>query len=274
MDNIIQHNIERTELLLKRSLEDFFLSVYPPEHLESHGLEHHRRVWKHAKELIGMKAEQEINNISFLKNLITACYLHDIGMAEDHGFNHGLSGKTRCAEFLILNNLDPEEFDLAMEAIEFHDNKNYEKQHLKNNVLHLLSLADDLDAYGFIGIYRYTDIYLRRDIDAASIGPLIRKNVAGRFENFSKEPDLPQEYREVQNERFRIIDHFFTAYENELSGYSFGSSEPSGYCGIVDIIKRTIQTEEKSNFSNILRKYSNFNIINWYLTGYQSETEF
>ena len=95
MDKIIKQYIETTELQLQKQLERFFLSVYPENRLISHGIAHHRRVWKHAKELIKMKNDPEYLSSDFLRNLIAACYLHDIGMAEDHGFNHGLMGKVK-----------------------------------------------------------------------------------------------------------------------------------------------------------------------------------
>lgn len=271
MDKIIKQYIETTELQLQKQLERFFLSVYPENRLISHGIAHHRRVWKHALELIIMKNDPEYLSPDFLRNLITACFLHDIGMAEDHGFNHGLTGKKKCLEFLSVSSMDPSEFDIALEAIEYHDNKNYNDQHVSNKVLHILSLADDLDAYGFTGIYRYADIYLRRNIDPSVIGPLIRMNAAGRFDNFRREKDLPENYRSSQNERYRILDDFFAEYEKELLTYSFGNEVPSGYCGVVYIILNTIKNENEADFSTILHKYSNNKIINWFLGGYLSE---
>ena len=44
------------------------------------------------------------------------------------------------------------------------------QSHQRMNLLTILSVADDLDAFGFIGIYRYSEIYLTRGIDPEKIG--------------------------------------------------------------------------------------------------------
>ena len=41
---------------------------------------------------------------------------------------------------------------------------------INNDLLTILSVSDDLDAFGYIGIYRYTEIYLTRGIDPEKIG--------------------------------------------------------------------------------------------------------
>ena len=271
MADKLHPEITGIEKQLKQHLEEFFLSVYPEDHLESHGIEHHRRVWSYACDLIAMKADPELLTASFLKNLIIACYLHDIGMAEDHGFNHGLTGRRKCSEFLSSRNLDPQDFTSGMEAIEYHDNKDYNMQHSGNKVLHILSLADDLDAYGYTGIYRYTDIYLRRDIGFADLGKLVRKNAAGRYARFISETDLPVDYKSRQEIRYRILDDFFAGYEQEVNSYKFAGNEPSGYCGVVQTVLFAIKSREDVKFLNILHEYSNDDTINWYLKGYLSE---
>ena len=42
----------------------------------------------------------------------------------------------------------------------------------------MLSVADDLDAFGFTGIYRYSEIYLMRGINPNQLGHLIIENAA------------------------------------------------------------------------------------------------
>ena len=43
--------IESAEKQYKQILEEFFISVYDESLLPSHGIDHHRRVWKYSKEL-------------------------------------------------------------------------------------------------------------------------------------------------------------------------------------------------------------------------------
>ena len=46
--------------------------------------------------------------------------------------------------------------------------KIYLRRQDRNDLLTVLSVADDLDAFGFTGIYRYSEIYLTRGINPDS----------------------------------------------------------------------------------------------------------
>ena len=59
-------------------------------------------------------------------------------------------------------------------------------QQPENDLLNILSVADDLDAFGYTGIYRYSEIYLTRGISPKEIGNLIRENASRRYHNFEK----------------------------------------------------------------------------------------
>jgi hypothetical protein len=48
----ITDTLNSVEKSYKKQIETFFLTVYPLSHLVSHGLGHHRRVWKYAKQLM------------------------------------------------------------------------------------------------------------------------------------------------------------------------------------------------------------------------------
>ncbi|HNY14760.1 MAG TPA: hypothetical protein PKI12_04420, partial [Bacteroidales bacterium] len=73
----------------------------------------------------------------------------------------------------------------------------------------MLSVADDLDAFGETGIERYQEIYLARGIKPEDIGPLILENAARRFRNFetsfSQYPQLIEKYRKSYME---LHDYF------------------------------------------------------------------
>ena len=51
-------SIESAELKFRQILEDFFVSVYDEKDLFSHGIDHHRRVWSYAKELLSIPLRQ------------------------------------------------------------------------------------------------------------------------------------------------------------------------------------------------------------------------
>jgi HD superfamily phosphodiesterase len=79
-------SIESAELEFKQILEDFFVSVYDEKSLLSHGIDHHRRVWVYAKELLFTRfLHTGLRPACSPSKLIIACYLHDIGMAIETG---------------------------------------------------------------------------------------------------------------------------------------------------------------------------------------------
>ena len=196
-------------------LEDFFNWKFKAVQLESHGLDHHRRVWNYARELTGQEAQQAGDE--FNTKLLIACYLHDIGMSVDAGEKHGQWSRKLCEEFLSGIHQVKENFSDLLDAIEYHDNKNYSEDTGVNSLLLYLSVADDLDAFGYTGVFRYLEIYLRRGIKPSEIGSLVIKNARSRFTNFEnhfgKYPRLLEKHRS----RFKIVIDFFSNLDAELA---------------------------------------------------------
>jgi HD superfamily phosphodiesterase len=206
----IEINIRLAQKKLIPSLEEFFRSVYDDKKLPSHGIDHHRRVWEYAKELLHfINQERKIADSRFIEKLIICCYLHDIGMAIDTGDRHGYHSRKLCERFLTENNLDQSDYLDVMEAIDNHDKKEYSDFQSESNLLRLLSAADDLDAFGYTGIYRYIEIYLARGIQPGKIGQMIRVNAETRFKYFSFSfasfPELVKKHKA----RYMVLDNFF-----------------------------------------------------------------
>jgi hypothetical protein len=197
------------------TLESFFNDKWRDARLWSHDLSHHLRVWQYAQELL--RFSDPVPDDYFMDKLLIACYLHDIGMAEDPGEKHGINSRKLCEEFLVGINKDPGDFADLLNVIESHDNKSYAGLSLHGSLFLLLSVADDLDAFGYIGIYRYIDIYLARGIRPGKIAPLVLKNAASRFEyferNFRNYPELISRHRQ----RYYLLRDFFQNLESELS---------------------------------------------------------
>ena len=233
----IADTVNSIEKSYKELIENYFLTVYPLNHLVSHGLIHHRRVWENVKELIMSSAiPTESIDRKFILNTITACYFHDIGMAEDPGIRHGALGRKICTEFLARNNMTIKEFKLALEAIEYHDDKEYLTHPEDNKVLDILSVADDLDAFGICGVYRYTEIYIKRGVLLRDIGTMIINNARSRFENLEKRQGLSVDFILRQRVRYDYLINFFSEYNKQLNSYNFSSAHPSGFCGIIQIL--------------------------------------
>jgi HD superfamily phosphohydrolase YqeK len=237
--------IESAEKQFKQILEDFFISVYNENSLSSHGIDHHRRVWNYSKELLKLFPLKNPAQISRLPTeLIITSYLHDIGMSVDPGIRHGKHSKNLCIQFLSKNNLPQNDYRDVLEAIENHDNKDYTRNTSVNELLVILSVADDLDAFGFTGIFRYSEIYLTRGIEPEKIGYLIGENAKNRFDNFVNIFRANSEIVQKHIKRYKILDNFFCKYNEQLPAYQFGTKNPSGYCGVIEIFQFLLSTNQ------------------------------
>jgi HD superfamily phosphodiesterase len=262
----LSREILTAETRFLAKLEEFFLLYFPGTKLESHGLDHHRRVWTYAKELLlypGTETSTQ-NDLLPHKSLLAA-YLHDIGMAVDSGPKHGIHSRNLCEKFLKSCKLHLLDHTDLLDAIEKHDDKDYRTQQADNPVLQILSVADDLDALGFTGIYRYIEIYLMRDIRYEEIGDLISKNVTVRFKNIEKVFGDQSDFMHRHQTRYEVISGFFRSYSSEAKSYKFGSCKPSGFCGVAELIgesiekgstvKELIQHATGNDYDNIIKQY-------------------
>jgi HD superfamily phosphodiesterase len=234
--NLIK-KIESAEKKYRQILEDYFIKTWGDTALFSHGIGHHRRVWHYAKELLTEAGKNGKTRISVSPDkLLVACYLHDIGMTIDISERHGIHSSNFCREFISINGLSESEFSQVFNAIENHDKKEYTFKDNSINLETLLTIADDLDAFGYTGIYRYAEIYLLRKIDPLLIGEKVRQNIRCRFITLKK---IFGNYPEIllrHKARFNITDDFFKNYSNQVQKHNFKSDKPEGYCGVIEII--------------------------------------
>ena len=265
--------IESAELKFKQVLEEFFIAVYDEKSLSSHGIDHHRRVWNYSKELLSLLADQNPTPISLLPSkLIISSYLHDIGMSIETGIRHGKHSRDLCIQFLNKNNLPVNDYHDVLAAIENHDIKDYNGNTGVMDLLTILSIADDLDALGFTGIFRYLEIYLTRGINPEEIGHLIKDNAGKRFDNFVKTFGFKNELVQNHKKRYDILEKFFNEYNNQVTSYQFGGQHPSGYCGVVEILLYLINNKKTlKEFYMEPEKYSNDHVILWFFNGLASE---
>jgi HD superfamily phosphodiesterase len=259
----LSYRIISAETDLIEDLEGFFTETFLSVNLASHALDHHKRVWKYARELILLPAvSDQINDELFANKLLIASYLHDSGMSVDHGTRHGVHSRRFCEQFLKKHKLPVNDFADALDAIENHDNKDYSTASSDSQLLNILSVADDLDAFGYIGIYRYLEIYLARNKPFDQIGYLILENVKKRFDNLSHSLEFIPGFIGKQKIRYEIIYSFFTSYnfQIEKSGYITGNQKPAGYCGVAELIDGNIR--KNSSFENLLLTGSSSNYDN------------
>ena len=258
--------IETAEHQFKQILEEFFIGVYDEKALTSHGIEHHRRVWSYAKELFALLAERNIIRDSTLPfKLIIASYLHDIGMSIDPGIRHGQYSRDLCKQFLDQNHFPLNDFQDVLTAIENHDRKDYVGITSVNDLLTILSVADDLDAFGFTGIFRYSEIYLTRGIYPEDIGHLIKENAGKRFNNFIKTFGFSDELVQKHEKRYRLLDDFFNKYNSQVQSYQFVNHSVSGYCGVIEVFLEMSQKKiALKDLCSDPQKCSNDPVIRWF----------
>lgn len=269
---LLSEKIASSETKYKKILEEFFSRIYPDSFLPSHGIDHHRRVWYYAKEILNQLNDRafEIDQ-SLTGKLIIASYLHDSGMAIDTGFRHGAESRKICERFISENNLSLFEFSEVLSAIENHDNKEYTAINQPEDLLTILSVADDLDAFGFIGIYRYLEIYILRKKPMLELGYMVIENCENRYQNFLRTYGFHSALVDKHTKKYYIISSFFNSYNQQVPCYKFDNQTASGYCGVAEVIMQMLK-------SNRLNAHFNFQVndypdpvIQWFFAELNNE---
>lgn len=270
----LTENIKNAESLFITPLERFFRQRYNEKSLPSHGLDHHRRVWYYAKELMTNAIPGIEPDTDFIRKLLIACFIHDIGMTREPGIRHGNHSRMICEDFLNENKLKLSDYQDLLDTILNHDNKEYKTGTRKNTLLTVLSLADDLDAFGYTGIYRYAEIYLMRGVGFKDLGNKVRSNAKVRFDNFrnicSGLPGLIYKH----TKRYLILDEFFNMYEKDYPGYVFGSNNLTGNCGVIELINLSLEAQTPlNNILDLKQNLSGDRIVTDFLKSLEQELQ-
>lgn len=267
-------SISRAEEKYVAILEEFFGRIWNDTYLPSHDLDHHRRVWKFAKELLQALHEGEKSELpTHPEKILIACYLHDIGLSIDLSINHGKRSREICTKFLVDNCLAEKEFKDVLDAIEFHDMKEHNFPLSPGNIIRIVSTADDLDAFGYIGIYRYSEIYLLRGIPHSELGPRIRENAGTRFRNFLNAFGSCRKLVARHSTRFRIIDDFFRDNGAVVPDASEENTTTSRkHQPLFSLFEKMIINKTAlSDIASLRADYDEDSLTAWYLNGLQSE---
>ena len=245
------------------------ISAYSEEHfsttfLPSHDHTHHHRVWNICKSLL--KEISTINSLidqSLVEGVLIAALFHDLGMVQSTREDHGKLGRELCHVWFEKGAKEPpSRFNEVLEAIEQHDIKDqliYSAiQHDKRpGILSILSIADDLEALGTIGIYRYAEIYLQRNIGMSELGSRIRENAGTRFKNLSKTCAACKTVINNYQQQYAELDLFYKRYNQQLEKQL--KQEPqayntfTAYVGVVNYI-RTLGIEAHIRPENFIDK--------------------
>jgi hypothetical protein len=216
LKNVISTEEKWLTLLLDYSQEKFTRTRLP-----SHDHFHHLRVWNYAKSIISALAEVEIfYNAEEIEALIIAVFFHDLGMTVTLKKEHGIESRRMCREFFSLRpSLVPVNFDVILDMIEGHDDKDYlklEQRSDKPPLNVLLNISDDLDAYGNIGVYRYIEIYHFRGIPVSQLTNPVLANLENRFQHFTQAVGHLVRIIDLHRKRYEKTRNFFLELENEI----------------------------------------------------------
>ena len=182
--------------------------------LPSHNHWHHLRVWGFMKELLDQLDQQGIEySQDELEGLIIACFFHDTGMAQTLDEAHGRISADLCRRFFVDHSqLAPRCLLSVLEAIEVHDNKDYNTMPSpmeKPSLSLLLTVADDLDAFGKTGILRYAEILILRGWKLEDLPERILNNARGRMTHLEAAFAQNRQWMEKQRQRYKMLTDFF-----------------------------------------------------------------
>ena len=203
-------------LLFNYSKEKFTIKPLP-----SHDHLHHARVWYYAKQILLALADiGEFYSLQEVEAILIAVFFHDIGMTITREKSHGLESRKLCEQFFnAYPALCPVNLDMILKMIENHDDKEYANLNSsfeKPSVAAILNIADDLDAFGNIGVYRYIEIYHFRGIKREELSLRILPNLETRFQHFEKQLQPLKDVFNKHHRRFEITRKFFVHLETDL----------------------------------------------------------
>ena len=215
--------------------------------LPSHDHMHHYRVWSHAKDLMMMLAEAGCNiPLQLPQQLIVAAFFHDTGLIRTHDEQHGQESRQICTEFFTLGEHPvPDGFPEILDAIEHHDDKSFRGRTITDEpdrlLLSLLGTSDDLDAFGYTGIYRYAEIYLFRKFHPVDLPGRILGNLTQRFNNLECLFDPLPHFVDRQKIRYWITYEF---YAGLMAAMAAGNERPDWRCELIDLFQDGIRRRE------------------------------
>lgn len=245
LEQKINFSIQRAEeKWLDKSIL-FVSALFKTVFLPSHDVAHHLRTWRHAKVILTELSELNKSvDFSIVEAVFLASMFHDTGMVDSRSAEHGANSKKHYLDFIQEQNAElPLLHADIIRAIELHDHKDeylfipfsYKEA---PDILTLISIADDLDALGIIGIYRYAEIYLHRGVTPKNLGMEILENVSIRFNHLSKASTLLPGFINQARNTYREIINFFDEYNQQCLIETNLEATFNGHVGVVNYIRQ------------------------------------
>ncbi len=218
------NTIHQVEVNHLHKLHDRLNHIFIDVSLPSHDLNHHVRVWLFCRGLLVElhKAGLDIPT-ELIESAIIACFYHDTGLTQTLDEQHGFQSAQLCRLYLnALPNMEETRKMAILTAIELHDDKSTKNKPVTKpedllNLNLLVSTADDLDALGLIGVFRYTEIYLKRGITIPDLPRKVTQNLRNRFTSFTNAFSSLHRYADRQRLRYRETIDFFARLDSEIA---------------------------------------------------------
>jgi len=242
----------------------FLKTLYESIHIPSHDISHHLRVWHNCNDLVKQPLiSQNLNPAISSEHLLIACLFHDTGLIVDRSERHGYASARFCADFFNENSLlNIENLRMVLYAIEHHDDKSIQKTNFKDlspelQLTRILSTADDIDAFGLIGVYRYIEIYALRKIALHNMPAKVLMNIANRHKNFTNLVGVNTAFYQKHTKRYADTVDFFKGLLEELNS---GNEENGQYTYFVKSIIYNVINKEytiEQTINNELVSFAN-----------------
>jgi hypothetical protein len=212
----------------------------------------------------------DINPAINVEQLLVASLFHDTGLTIDNSEKHGFMSLEICKEFFNQNpNLQIDNLAMVNFAIEHHDDKSIRVNGFKNvspalQLTRLLSTADDLDAFGIIGVYRFIEIYSIRGNALEAIPQMVLPNMANRFENFRKLINDNSDFTQYHTKRYHDAVCFFKNLDYELNNKTINLGNHTYFARSIirNIIEKGYSIEQ--NIDNEISMLQQGPILDWF----------
>ncbi len=194
-----------------KELYNYNAGLFQNKFIPSHNSIHHWRTWQNAKLILTALSEKAIQfNHDFIEALFFAVFFHDTGLSQTNDEKHGNASKLICENYIKSKNIHISFLNETLEAIELHEKKDKLTENPEpGSIKTILTASDDMDAFGFAGIYRYAEIYFMRGVLASDIAPLVLQNLDNRYKNFTLNYiNFPRLVNNI-NLRYQITNNFY-----------------------------------------------------------------
>lgn len=255
MDNNfnIELSILNVENEWNKAVIPYIQELFSKVHLPSHGHLHHQRVWKYCKELIfSLSRNDFFLSRDKIEAVYIACFFHDTGLTETLREEHGEASQKICKAFFEKKHYkQPILLSDALEAIMQHEDKSYSiNKSDPDSVLSILCTADDVDAFGYIGIYRYAEIYLMRKFTTENMASKVLLNLEKRIQHILLKYNNIEPFATDVFQKASVTKLFYTNLYNKGPFNTADNPE-----AIIQIIKEEI-IKQKNEPLTVWKKYA------------------